>query len=186
MGQLASFSAQIMHESQQDLPLLGIGVQYYLVKLCLGLILTSLISAIAALNSVPASHADVDTILITANDLKPSECSGINLVNIRTGNGTSANDLILGSAGNDIMNAQGGDDCILGGDGGDRLRGASGADIILGGAGNDILIGNRGDDVLYGQSGDDELNGGRQTDICDGGSGTDTSDGTCETELNIP
>ena len=136
--------------------------------LCLGVILASAFSAIAALNNVPASHADIDTIPITANDLKPPQCSGINLVNIRTGNGTNANDLILGSAGNDNMNAQGGDD------------------IILAGAGNDILIGNRGDDVLYGQSGDDDLSGGRQTDICDGGTGTDTSDGTCETELNIP
>ena len=154
--------------------------------LCLGVILASAFSAIAALNNVPASHADIDTIPITANDLKPPQCSGINLVNIRTGNGTNANDLILGSAGNDNMNAQGGDDCILGGDGGDRLRGANGDDIILAGAGNDILIGNRGDDVLYGQSGDDDLSGGRQTDICDGGTGTDTSDGTCETELNIP
>ena len=150
------------------------------------LALLSLILAFPATNSVPTTHEAFDTQPITANDLKPPQCSGINLVNIRTGNGTPANDLILGSAGNDIMNAQGGDDCILGGDGGDRLRGARGADIILAGAGNDILIGNRGDDILYGQSGDDDLRGGRQTDICDGGTGTDTSDGTCETELNIP
>ena len=150
------------------------------------LVLLSLFSVFAASNTVSNSYLDVDDFPITANDLKPSECNGINLVNIRAGDGTNANDLILGSAGGDNLNAQGGNDCILGGDGGDRLRGASGADIILAGAGNDILIGNRGNDVLYGQSGDDELRGGRQTDICDGGSGTDTSDGTCETELNIP
>jgi Ca2+-binding RTX toxin-like protein len=150
------------------------------------LVMLNVYTAFSASNSVPVTNVDYDTFAITANDLKPSECSGINLVSIRTGNGTNANDLILGSAGGDIMNAQGGDDCILGGDGGDRLRGANGADIILAGAGNDILIGNRGDDVLYGQSGDDDLSGGRQTDICDGGTGTDTSDGTCETELNIP
>ncbi len=146
----------------------------------------SIISAFAASNSVPPTHADYDTRAITPNDLKPPQCSGLNLTTIRTGNGTDGNDLILGSAGGNNMNGRRGDDCILGGDGDDRLRGGRGADVILAGAGNDILDGERGNDVLYGQSGDDDLRGGRQTDICDGGSGTDTTNGTCETVSNIP
>jgi hypothetical protein len=152
----------------------------------IALVILSLYSAVAAANSVPTTHIDYLTQPITANDLKPSACNGLNLTAVREGNGTNGNDLVLGTAGNDNMNAQGGDDCVVAGDGADRPRGGMGHDVILAGDGDDALDGGRGDDTLYGQSGDDDLSGGRDTDVCDGGSGTDTSDGSCETEFNIP
>ena len=137
-------------------------------------------SAFAAANSIPASRLDYESSSITADHLKPSECSGITIINLIAGggnvNGTNENDLILGSTGADNMRGQGGDDCIVGGDGDDRLSGGGGADVILGGGGDDTLLGGQGDDYLY---------GGPDFDDCDGGAGTDSAD-SCETTKNIP
>ncbi len=62
---------------------------------------------------------------VTANDIKPPECSGINLTQaINAGGafyGTTENDLILGSVGIDIVDGLSGDDCILGGEQSDQL-----------------------------------------------------------------
>lgn len=75
----------------------------------------------------------------TANDLKPSECSGITLVNklvsSGTATGTADNDLMLGSSGVDMFDGAGGNDCIVGGD--DSLAGGPGTDTCYGGPGND-------------------------------------------------
>ena len=146
----------------------------------IALIAVSAASAFAAANSVPFTRLDEDTLSISANDLKPSECAGINLTNIVAGggsiNGTGANDLILGSAGDDNMRGQGGTDCIVGGGGDDRLSGGGGGDVVLGGGGDDTLLGGQGNDSLY---------GGLDTDDCDGGQGTDTAD-SCETTTKIP
>jgi len=153
----------------------------------IALIAVNAASAFAAANSVPSTRLDDDTLPITANNLKPSECAGINLTNIIVnGNGTAGNDLILGTAGGNTINGEGGADCIVGGDGNDRLSGSGGADVILGGGGNDRLNGNQGNDTLFGGSGNDRLWGDLGTDVCDGGSGKDTGDATCETEINIP
>jgi len=140
----------------------------------LPLLLTSLIilgvmNAFAATNTVPSSRLDDNSIAITANDLKPSDCSSLNLTNIdTTGSGTAANDLVLGTAGDDSLQGSDGDDCIVGG------------------GGNDTLQGGKGNDILLGQDGDDSLRGNQDTDICDGGNGTDSGHPSCETEINIP
>ena len=135
-----------------------------LVTLALGVI-----NAFAAVNTVPSTRVDDDSINITANDLKPSDCNSLNLTNIVVaGNGTAANDLILGTSGND------------------NLRGSDGDDCIVGGGGNDTLQGQKNDDIVLGQDGDDSLRGNQDTDICDGGPGTDSGHNSCETELNIP
>jgi len=135
----------------------------------IGLIAVSAASAFAAANSVPASRLDDDSFPITANDLKPSECAGLNLTTIVVaGNGTAGNDLILGTAGNDT------------------LRGSDGDDCIVGGGGDDTLDGQKGNDILLGQDGNDSLKGSQDTDICDGGAGTDSGHKSCETEINIP
>lgn len=138
----------------------------------IALIAVSTASAFAAANSVPATRLDDDTLPITANNLKPSACSSLNLTNIvviaGNGNGTNANDLILGSSGSD------------------NLRGSDGDDCIVGGSGDDSLDGQKGNDILLGQDGNDSLKGSQDTDICDGGAGTDSGHKSCETEINIP
>ena len=135
----------------------------------IALIAVNAASAFAAANSVPATRLDDDTLPITANDLKPSECAALNLTNIVVaGNGTAGNDLILGTAGNET------------------LRGSDGDDCIVGGGGDDTLDGQKGNDILLGQDGNDSLKGSQNTDICDGGAGTDSGHKSCETEINIP
>lgn len=133
----------------------------------LGLILTSIFSVFATSLSVPTTGADNITQSITANDLKPPECAGLNLSNvIDSGNGGSGNDLILGGTNADTITGGDGDDCILGGDGSDDLDGGSGNDILLGGNDDDTLTGNTG-----------------SSDECYGESGTDTLDASCETQI---
>ena len=111
-------------------------------------------------------------------------------------NGTSGDDVIVGSAGSDRINSYGGndivcgragndsllgwsgDDVIFGEQGNDRIRGQYGNDTLYGGRGGDRLLGNRDDDDLYGEGGADVLRGQVGSDLFDGGidSSTDTSD----------
>jgi hypothetical protein len=100
--------------------------------------------AVTATNVVPASRAgSSDEGAPTANDLKPSACSGLNLAGIRTGAGTfgdtGASNLVLGSPGVDTIRGNNGSDCILGGGGNDSLRGDGGTDVCIGGAGTDTF-----------------------------------------------
>lgn len=103
----------------------------------LALILISVVTAIAATNTVPSTRLDNETKLITSNDLKPSSCASLDLRNIISGSGTITgtvgNDLILGSTGDDTISGLGGDDCILAGDGNDTINGDDGNDICNGG-----------------------------------------------------
>jgi Ca2+-binding RTX toxin-like protein len=138
----------------------------------LSLVAVSIFSAFAAANTVALSGAEDASFGISANDLKPSECSALNLTNIVTGSGniqgSNGSDLILGGASADKINAKKGNDCVLGGDGDDELKGGDQDDVLLGGPGNDDLQGEKGQDTCY------------------GGSGTDTSDGSCEVIFEIP
>lgn len=101
------------------------------------LVLISVVTAIAATNTVPPTRLDNETKSITSNDLKPSSCASLDLRNIISGSGTitgtSGNDLILGSSGDDTISGLGGDDCILGGNGNDTISGGDGNDICNGG-----------------------------------------------------
>lgn len=107
------------------------------------LVLSSIMSAMAAANSVPKSGLDEISHSITVDDLKPAQCGAINLTNliVATGaiSGTDDNDLILGGSGADTISGEGGNDCILGGGGNDTLYGDSGMDVCIGGSGADIL-----------------------------------------------
>ncbi len=129
--------------------------------------LVAVASAVTASNTVDESGLGRNSEAVSANQLKPDECNGINLNSIISGsgtiNGTAGNDLILGSTGVDTLNGGAGDDCLVGG---------NGADVLAGEAGNDVLV--AGD-------GDDDLNGGTETDVCYGQAGTDTFT-ACETE----
>jgi len=101
------------------------------------LVLISVVTAIAATNTVPSTRLDNQVESITSNDLKPYSCASLDLRNIVSGSGTitgtSENDLILGSSGDDIITGLAGDDCILGGDGIDTISGGDGNDICNGG-----------------------------------------------------
>jgi Ca2+-binding RTX toxin-like protein len=107
------------------------------------LILVSTVTAFAANLNVTPSNIGYTTRPVTANELKPVACNGLNLTNIVSGSGTitgtSSNDLIIGSPGNDTINGTGGDDCILGAAGDDTIDGGDGADVCIGGVGADIF-----------------------------------------------
>ena len=120
-----------------------------LSRLCwlgfLALILVGIGSALAAGNSVAPSGMRDQNFAITPNDLKPPQCSGITVTNLVTGsgniNGTSGNDLILGSSGVDKISGGPGDDCLVGGGGNDDLSGKPGTDVCIGGPGTDTADG---------------------------------------------
>jgi len=110
------------------------------------LILASMLTAFAVSNSVPGTHVGRWTQAINANALKPAACAALNLANIvacpaagGTCRGTTANDLILGSANADTITGRGGNDCILGGGGNDNITGGNGTDVCIGGPGNDTF-----------------------------------------------
>jgi len=107
------------------------------------LLLASVMSAMAAANTVAPSRLCETSRSITVNDLKPSKCTDLHLTNLVTGsgaiNGTLENDLILGSAGADTIDGGGGNDCILGGGGNDTLIGGGGIDICIGISGIDTF-----------------------------------------------
>lgn len=131
-------------------------------------VINSVLSAYAAANTVPQTRADKNSIGLGVNELQPPECVGLgltNIVDIGAGQtGTSANDLILGTANSDSV-----------------IRGGAGNDCILGGAGNErrwfIFFWIPG---IFGDEGNDVIFGGPGTDVCYGGAGTDTYYG-CET-----
>jgi Ca2+-binding RTX toxin-like protein len=109
------------------------------------LLLSSLMSAMAATNMVAKSGLGELSRSIAADDLKPPQCAGIALSNLVLAteliSGTAENDLILGGPGADVISGGGGDDCILGGGGDDTLSGGAGTDVCLGGAGTDTIDG---------------------------------------------
>jgi Ca2+-binding RTX toxin-like protein len=110
------------------------------------LLASSMVFAVAASNTVPASRLDSNSQAITANTLKPSACAALTLTALvvcpggGVCRGTNARELTLGSDQPEELRGQGGVDCLVGGDGDDTLRGGSGADVCIGGPGNDTFI----------------------------------------------
>ena len=82
-------------------------------------------------------------------------------------NGTSGNDVIVGSDNADTINGNGGDDVICG-------RG--GPDTIHGNSGNDRVFGESGVDDLFGDAGNDYIDTGGNADgnTAHGGTGNDS------------
>ena len=107
----------------------------------IALILVSVFTAFAAGIDIASTKIGIESISVSAEDIKPPACSALYLTNIVKGagtiTGTNGNDLILGSSGNDSIDGGAGDDCIEGGDGDDIIEGNSETDVCLGGAGND-------------------------------------------------
>ena len=98
-------------------------------------------TAFSAGNTVPGTRATKTApVAITANTLKPSNCSGITLTAIVQGvTGTSANELVLATSGIDTISAGAGNDCILAGGGADSINCGLGTDVALGGPGTDAF-----------------------------------------------
>lgn len=109
-----------------------------------GVILFSMIFAIAANNVVPVTYLTDRSRIVTANDLKPPACAAINLTAIYycptlggACNGTDASELIIGSTADDDIDSGKGDDCILGGGGANKIKGEQGTDVCIGGPDTD-------------------------------------------------
>ena len=111
-------------------------ILFRFITFCLiTLILISVVTAIAATNTIPATRITAHGESISTNDLRPSACATIFLTNQVNGSGaitgTEGNDLMLGSAGTDTIDGLGGDDCILGGGGMDTCLGGPGVDQFV-------------------------------------------------------
>ena len=108
------------------------------------LLLTSVVTAVAATNTVPSTRVTNQSSSIGANSLKPSACAGIVLTTLVIGSGnitgSNGNDLILGGPGMDTINGLDGNDCILGGGGIDTITGGNGNDVCIGGPGVDVFL----------------------------------------------
>lgn len=109
------------------------------------LVASNVIFGLTATNFVPVSIAGTHQQPITANDLKPPECSALNLTRVVGGSlvveGNSENDLVLGSDVVDLLDGREGDDCVVAGPGDDSLTGGLGTDVCIGGGGNDTFLG---------------------------------------------
>ena len=147
-----------------------------LFSITLGIVIGS-----TAANTVQGSYASESVHSVTANELKPTECNGINLTNIvDLGQGdppTAGNDLILGTSGRDVVDGGEGNDCILGGGEDDKDCIIFFIGICFGESSG--LQGGAGNDVILGGDGDDYIDGGGDYDVCYGGGGTDNIN--CET-----
>jgi hypothetical protein len=110
---------------------------------CAGALLAAATSALAARVVVPPTKLDHITRSVRANDLKPTNCTGIDLRRVVAGSGTVRgsrdNDLVLASPASDSVDGQEGDDCLVAGGGNDVLTGGPGSDVCLGGPGSDAF-----------------------------------------------
>jgi len=108
------------------------------------LLVVALGVASTATNVVTVSRADAPSAgAPTANQLKPAQCTALDLSAVRVVSGTytgnAADELMIGSAGADTLRGGNGDDCVLGNAGNDSLRGDGGTDVCIGGAGTDTF-----------------------------------------------
>jgi Ca2+-binding RTX toxin-like protein len=99
------------------------------------------VPAYTATNTVAGGKVGQTSLPITADSLKPPDCSGITLTTLVIGTtGTSGNDLLIGTSGIDAMSGGAGNDCILGGGGADTIDGGTGTDVCVGGPGLDVFL----------------------------------------------
>jgi Ca2+-binding RTX toxin-like protein len=103
-------------------------------------VLSAVALVLAAANTVPATHVGRSQQAISVQNLAPPECVGMALTALVTnGNGTNANDLVLGDAAANTLSGGQGNDCLVGGGGNDTLRGQQGTDVCIGGGGTDTF-----------------------------------------------
>jgi Ca2+-binding RTX toxin-like protein len=94
-------------------------------------------TALTAANVVGVSRAGQTSHVPTAAERAPLECAGVGATTVVSLEGTSADDLVLGTTGGDRLRGRAGDDCLVGGAGADTLTGNGGSDVCIGGAGAD-------------------------------------------------
>jgi hypothetical protein len=97
--------------------------------------------------------------------------------------GTSGDDILVGTDKSNTMYGGAGNDILIGGSGTGYIYGESGNDMIYAGSGNCMVYGGDGNDTiyagskgskLYGEAGDDTLISGQKSDYLSGGAGNDT------------
>ena len=96
-----------------------------------------LATAVAASNIIPPSHAGATSIAVTANDLKPAQCAGLNLSVVVSGPGdpaATANQLLLVSPAYTDAVGGSGDDCIDASSSIATIDGRGGTNVCFGGA----------------------------------------------------
>lgn len=107
------------------------------------LILMSSVTALAATNTVPTTRIGQQINSISANALKPTQCTAnLTMIVVCTGgncDGTGASELLLGTPAGERIRGRGGTDCIIGGGGDDQLVGNGGSDVCIGGPGTDTF-----------------------------------------------
>lgn len=124
----------------------------------------------------PANEGPVFSDGGAASSLQPpSSFSGDKPYQLRVG--TSADDVMEGTAAWDHSIGGDGNDALGGGDADDILEGNAGNDTLSGGPGRDKLDGGPGNDRLDGGVENDELMGGDGNDVIDAGAGHDMIEG---------
>ncbi len=104
------------------------------------MVILSAIYGLTASNTVPESGLGSETVNVTAEQMKPPECSTLSLqYTAPSSTGSTLNDLVVGSSSADTLSGLGGNDCLVGGDGDDTLDGGDGTDVCIGGGGNDTF-----------------------------------------------
>jgi Ca2+-binding RTX toxin-like protein len=126
--------------------MIQINIRRLVFVVLVALIILSVVSAFAANIVVPTTHLTNQAQVVTANTLKPSQCSAITLTTVTycpvgggICNGSNANELIIGSPNIDTIQGKGGDDCIVGGGGNDDITGSQAKDVCIGGPGIDTF-----------------------------------------------
>ena len=115
-------------------------IRILLISLVL-MIVISAIYGLSASNTVPESGLGSETQNVTAEQVKPVECSSLSLEFISSSStGSILNDLVLGTSSSDSLSGIGGNDCLVGGEGDDTLDGGEGTDICIGGGGADTFL----------------------------------------------
>ena len=138
-------------------------------------------------------HADYDPVYLTVSQ-GDALCEGLPVTRfVADGqNGTSGDDVILGSPGPDWIEASEGNDVvcggrgidrIYGGPGNDRIHGEGGSDRIWAGTGNDTVLAGSGADWVDGGEGDDKIRGMGGQDRLSGGPGDDVIQGNFQSDL---
>ena len=87
--------------------------------------------------------------------------------------GTSGNDVLVGTDRRDTIDAKAGADQVFARAGSDIVKAGKGRDTVSGGLGQDTLFGDPGNDLLKGRDGRDSLVGGLGNDRAVGGPGGD-------------
>ncbi|MEO1291585.1 MAG: Ig-like domain-containing protein, partial [Pseudomonadota bacterium] len=91
--------------------------------------------------------------------------------------GTSADDVLLGTAAGAKLDGKAGNDTIFSDGGNPTIRGRTGDDTIVGAGGNENIDADEDNDTVFGQGGNDKIKGGTGNDTIIGGLGDDVLDG---------